>query len=58
MSTSMNIHGVTDIEIELSEAVGESGSYARDITIKTSDGEELRFTLFGEGAKALELKGL
>tara|TARA_B110000285_G_C14635470_1_gene385314 strand:- start:250 stop:414 length:165 start_codon:yes stop_codon:yes gene_type:complete len=54
----MNIHGVTDIEIELSEAVGESGSFARDITIKTSDGEELRFTLFGEGAKALELKGL
>lgn len=43
----MSIHSVTDIELGSIGLLG-SGTYIRDITIKSGNGDWLKITLFGD----------
>lgn len=56
MSTQLSVHRVTSVEaLPVKEHDGMKPFFARDLIIKTSDGEEITIVLFGDTLESIQV---
>lgn len=56
MSTQLSVHRVKSVEaLPVEEHDGMNPFFARDLIIKTSDGEEITIVLFGDTLESIQV---